>query len=323
MGVAAARSLLAGRAAPRPSTRCPTSGPTSTGCASRCSATRAPTTRWRWSTAPRRRGRRFVALYGRGGPARPPRWPSAGPASSWPSGPCWLAGASLAEALALLSGLTAVAGRARLRRGAASGRRGAAAGPPGAAGAAGWPGRARPRRRRPARPPRPASTAPGGRRARPRRPPGASRRAASVEQGLARARPPGRPAGPPGSSSARDGRRPRWPGAAPAPGPPGPATRASGGHDGGHRDQGQPAQRRRPGRGRGPRPGVGLASGHVGRGVEALPAVAGEPHLDPGVGVLGLDLVEVGDGVVGARARSRWPPGRGCRGCAASRPARW
>ena len=49
------------------------------------------------------------------------------------------------------------------------------------------------------------------------------------------------------------------------------------------------------------RPGGGVGQRHVGGRVEVLPAVAGKPDLDPGVGVLGLDLVEVGDRVVRPR----------------------
>ena len=48
-------------------------------------------------------------------------------------------------------------------------------------------------------------------------------------------------------------------------------------------------------------PGARVAQRHLGGRVEVLPAVAGEPDLHPGVGVLGLDLVEVGDRVVAAR----------------------
>ena len=45
-------------------------------------------------------------------------------------------------------------------------------------------------------------------------------------------------------------------------------------------------------------PGLGGCGRHDRRRVEVLPAVAGEPHLDPGMGVVGVDLVEVGDRVV-------------------------
>ena len=47
-------------------------------------------------------------------------------------------------------------------------------------------------------------------------------------------------------------------------------------------------------------PGTGRAERHDRGRVEVLPAVAGEPHLDPGVGVVGMDLVEVGDRVEAA-----------------------
>ncbi len=63
-----------------------------------------------------------------------------------------------------------------------------------------------------------------------------------------------------------------------------------------HRHQGQTAQggrhvvQRR-------RPGTGRAERHGRRRVEILPPVAGEPHLDPGVGVVGVHLIEVGDRV--------------------------
>ncbi len=43
---------------------------------------------------------------------------------------------------------------------------------------------------------------------------------------------------------------------------------------------------------------AGIGQRHGRGGVEVLPPVAGEPHLDPGMGIVGMDLVEVGDGVV-------------------------
>ena len=79
-GVAAARSLLAGRAdAPRPSLRSRTSGRTSTASDSRCWATRAAPTRSRSSTG---RSKRASSSRCSAGPvACVPSWPSASRAS--------------------------------------------------------------------------------------------------------------------------------------------------------------------------------------------------------------------------------------------------
>ena len=106
------------------------------------------------------------------------------------------------------------------------------------------------------------------------------------------ARPAGAAAGPLGA--ARHPRRPgRWPGPAPAHRDDDEAGRHDDDGDRHRRDRGQGradvAQRGRAGAGR--------AGRHGRRRVEVLPPVAGEPHLDPGVGVVGVDLVEVGDRV--------------------------
>ena len=78
-GVAAARSLLAGRADAPPSRRSRTSGPISTASASRCWEARAGATR---STSPRDRSRRASSSRSSAGPAAcAPSWPSASPGS--------------------------------------------------------------------------------------------------------------------------------------------------------------------------------------------------------------------------------------------------
>jgi hypothetical protein len=58
-------------------------------------------------------------------------------------------------------------------------------------------------------------------------------------------------------------------------------------------------------------PGDGIGERYGGGGIKALPAVIGKPHLHPGVGIVGLDLVEVGEAGCTARARNRRPRGTG------------
>ena len=69
--------------------------------------------------------------------------------------------------------------------------------------------------------------------------------------------------------------------------------------------------------------GTGGAERHGRRRVEVLPAVAGEPHLDPGVGVVGMHLIEVGDRVEAPGHVADGLTGGDAERCAASRRARW
>ena len=117
-----------------------------------------------------------------------------------------------------------------------------------------------------------------------------------------RIRPGSRRAGGAGPPDGRPARRAAPPAPPTSPAVPGASARA--------RRRARPPRRpRRPapeGCGRRAEPDVaqrgGAGAGGLGRHgrgrVEVLPAVAGEPHLDPGMGVVGMDLVEVGDRVV-------------------------
>ncbi len=296
-GAAAARNLLVrpGRGR-RPTTLCPSSGRTSTRRRSRCSVSPGPTTKWWWSTA------------------RPTR-------DGW--SPSTERGDRLQAALAFSRPRQLMAYRPLLAAGASFDEA--------------WPSPAPEAARvRPARP----TAASGSRVIARRRPRRAKRRAkdngvgdlggrgldAAVRVALDHSAHLGQTSGPGRGQPAEARRRSRSASrvsrrGAPRCRPPRPRSTATRWAQVGGRRRRRPTnsttrRRRRPTQipigiqGSRPRrwtalpvsdrPGRRVGQRHLSGGVEVLPSVAGEPHLDPRVGIAGLYLVEVGEGVVGA-----------------------